>query len=117
ALAFAAQAQTYPSKPVRILVSGGAGGPNDVQTRGLAQWLGQSLGQPFVVENRAGAQGAVGLEACARAAPDGYTLCTGATNNITYQPVLKLSLPYEPLRDFAPVVHAGFLESAIVVHA
>jgi tripartite-type tricarboxylate transporter receptor subunit TctC len=116
-LAAPALAQMYPSKPVRILVSGGAGGPNDVQTRGLAQSLSQSLGQPFVVENRAGAQGAVGLEACARATPDGYTLCTGATNNITYQPVLNRSLPYEPLRDFAPVVHMGFLDVAIVVHA
>ncbi len=115
--AFCAQAQTYPSKPVRMLLSGGAGGPNDVQSRGLAQSLTQALAQPFVVENRAGAQGAVGLEACARAAPDGYTLCSGATNNITYQPVLKLTLPYEPLRDFAPVAHTGFLDVAIVVNA
>jgi tripartite-type tricarboxylate transporter receptor subunit TctC len=113
----AAQAQTYPSRPVRMLLSGGAGGPNDVQSRGLAQSLGQALGQPFVVENRAGAQGTLALEACARAAPDGYTLCTGATNNITYQPVLKLSLPYEPLRDLAPVAHMGFLDVAIVVNA
>jgi tripartite-type tricarboxylate transporter receptor subunit TctC len=110
-------AQPYPSKPVKILLSGGAGGPNDVQSRGIAQSLSQALGQPFVVENRAGAQGTLALEACARSAPDGYTLCSGATNNITYQPVLNRSLTYEPLRDFTPLAHTGFLDVAIIVHA
>jgi tripartite-type tricarboxylate transporter receptor subunit TctC len=112
-----AHAQQYPAKTIRILLSGGAGGPNDVQSRGVAQWLQQAFGQPVVVDNRPGAQGQIALEACAKAAPDGYTLCTGATNNITYQPVLKLSLPYEPLRDFTPVAHLGATEAIIVVHS
>ena len=73
----ALMAQAYPSRTVRILLSGGAGGPNDVQSRGVAQALQQSLGQPVVVDNRPGAQGQIALEACAKAAPDGYTLCTG----------------------------------------
>ena len=112
-----AMSQTYPVKPVRVLVSGGAGGPNDVQNRAIAQILSNSLGQPFVVENRAGAQGTLALEACARATPDGYTLCTGATNNIAYMPTLRLNLTYEPLKDFAPVAHTGFVDAGIQVHA
>ena len=116
AFASTALAQPYPAKPVRVLVSGGAGGPNDVQNRAIAQILSSNLGHPFVVENRAGAQGTLALEACARAAPDGYTLCTGATNNIAYMPTLRLNLPYEPLKDFAPVAHTGFVDAGIVVH-
>ena len=111
-----ARAQSYPTKPVRVLVSGGAGGPNDVQTRAITQILTGTLGQPFVVENRAGAQGTLALEACAKAAPDGYTLCTGATNNIAYAPTLRLNLPYDPLKDFAPVAHTGFVDAGIIVH-
>ncbi|OGA04510.1 MAG: hypothetical protein A3H35_05220 [Betaproteobacteria bacterium RIFCSPLOWO2_02_FULL_62_17] len=117
ALTEPAMAQPYPAKPVRVLVSGGAGGPNDVQNRAIAQILSANLGQPFVIENRAGAQGTLALEACARATPDGYTLCTGATNNINYMPTLRLNLPYEPLKDFAPVAHTGFVDAGIQVHA
>lgn len=117
AIASTAFPQTYPAKPVRVLVSGGAGGPNDVQNRAIAQILSTNLGQPFVVENRAGAQGTLALEACARSTPDGYTLCTGATNNIAYMPTLRLNLPYEPLKDFAPVAHTGFVDAGIQVHA
>ena len=75
-LAGVATAQTYPARPVRVIVPSGAGGNNDVTTRGLAQALADSLGQAFVVDNRGGAEGIIGTEACARAVPDGYTLCS-----------------------------------------
>jgi tripartite-type tricarboxylate transporter receptor subunit TctC len=112
----AALAQGYPSKPARILTSGGPGGNNDTQTRGLAQGLAARLGQPFVVENRAGAQGAIAGEACARAAPDGYTLCTFGNNAITFLPVLRLKMPYDPQRDLVGVAHTGYVDNLLLAH-
>ncbi len=112
----AAPAQSFPSKPVRIIVPSGAGGNNDVTTRGLAQWLGDSMAQAFVVENRGGAEGIIGTEACAKSAPDGYTLCSTAVNVFTFTPVLRLKLPYDTVRDFVPIAHQGYLDAVIVVH-
>ena len=111
-----ATAQTYPARPVRVIVPSGAGGNNDVTTRGLAQALADSLGQPFVVDNRGGAEGIIGAEACARAAPDGYTLCSTAINVMTFTPVLRRKLPYDTERDFSPVAHQGYLDAVIVAH-
>src|SRR5262245_62644707 len=76
-----ARAQTYPTRPVRIIVPIAAGGNNDIQARRIGQWLSERLGQPFVVENRPGAAGTIGTEAAVKAPPDGYTLLlVGATN-------------------------------------
>ncbi len=110
-----AQAQTYPSRPVRILSSGGAGGPNDTQTRGLAQYLGERLGQNFTVENRTGAGGVIAGEACVKAAPDGHTLCTFGVNAVSWNPVLT-KMPYDPIRDLVGVAHTGFIDSILSVH-
>lgn len=109
------QAQSYPSRPVRILSSGGAGGPNDTQTRGLAQYLGERLGQNFTVENRTGAGGVIAGEACVKAAPDGYTLCTFGVNAVSWNPVLT-KMPYDPIRDLVGVAHTGFIDSILSVH-
>jgi tripartite-type tricarboxylate transporter receptor subunit TctC len=111
----AALGQAYPSKPVRILSSGGAGGPNDTQTRGLAQQLTERLGQSFVVENRTGAGGIVAGEACVKSPPDGYTLCTFGSGAISWTPVLT-HMPYDPNRDMIGVYHMGVIDSIIGVH-
>jgi tripartite-type tricarboxylate transporter receptor subunit TctC len=112
----AALAQGYPAKPVRVIVPHGAGGPIDVLVRGLGQYLQQSLGQPFIVDNRGGGDGIAGAEACARAAPDGYVLCATATNVVTIGPSMHTRLPYDPPRDYVAVARVGILDSALVVH-
>ncbi len=107
-----ALAQNYPTRPVKILSSGGAGGPNDTQGRGLAQYLGQRLGQPFVVENRTGAGGMVAGETCAKSPPDGYTLCTFGSAALSWMPVLT-DMTYDPLKDLVGVFHMGFIDAII----
>lgn len=115
ALAQAAFAQGYPVKPLKVLSSGGAGGPNDTQTRGLSLFLAERLGQPVVVENRAGAGGIVAGEACVKAPPDGYTLCTFGSAAISWTPVLT-QMPYDPIKDLTGVFHMGYIDSIINVH-
>jgi tripartite-type tricarboxylate transporter receptor subunit TctC len=94
--------QSYPSHPVRIIVPSEAGGGTDIVARILAERMTQSMGQPFVIENRPGAAGLIGIEFSARAANDGYTLLTVASN-ITILPVTNKNAKYNLLRDFAPV--------------
>ena len=103
-LAFAscAAAQDYPSRPIRIVVAFPAGGGSDLAARVVGAKLAERIGQPVVVENRAGANGSVGAEAVARAAPDGYTLVMGSNANITTNPHL-MALGYDPMKDLAPV--------------
>lgn len=109
-----ALAQNYPAKPVRIIVGTVAGGPQDVIARGTASILSQSMGQPFVVENRGGADGLIGGEACARAPADGHTICTSDNWAIALVQHTKKSLPYDPQRDLAPIVHYGYLSVAVL---
>ena len=96
--------QSYPSKPIHIIVPLAAGGPTDVQARWAAQQLGSAFGQPVIVENRATAGGVPGTDAVAKAAPDGYTLVAGNPGPLTIAPAVVANLPYDPLRDFAPIV-------------
>jgi tripartite-type tricarboxylate transporter receptor subunit TctC len=84
--------------------------------RGMAPLLQQSMGQPIVIDVRGGGDGIIGAEACARATPDGYVICTTATNVMTIGPGMHTRLPYDVARDFAPVARIGFLDSALVVH-
>lgn len=115
-MAFAlAQAQTYPNKPVRIIVPFAAGGPTDAMARILAQKLTESMGQPFVVENRAGAGGNIGIGMGAKAAPDGYTL-TMVSSSFVVNPSLYITVPYDAYKDFAPISLAGASPNLIVVH-
>ena len=97
-----AAAQEYPAKPVRIVVPFTAGGPNDSAIRPLAQKLQELLGQPFVVDYRAGANGVIGAEYVAKAAPDGYTLLI-ISSSYTISTAMNAKLPYEPLRDHAVI--------------
>src|SRR6267154_3208123 len=93
-------AQDYPARPIRLIVSF-PGGSSDVLGRAFAQYA--MLGQPVVVENVSGANGAIGLTRLAKSAPDGYTLALGATTNLAIGPHLNSHLPYAPLKDFAPI--------------
>src|SRR5205823_13257653 len=95
-------AQTYPTRAIKIVVAFPAGGGSDLAARVVGQKLSESLGQPVVVENRVGANGNIGAEAVARAAPDGYTLVMGSNANITTNPHL-MALGYDPMKDLAPV--------------
>lgn len=114
-LAVTAWAQPYPAKPVRIILPQPAGqGPSDVSTRLIAQSVSANLGQPMVIENRPGAAGVIGLEACARAAPDGYTACVTSANIMLLTPHMVPNLPYDPQRSFLPVINIGAFSSALV---
>jgi len=97
----AAQADTFPTKPIRLIVPFPPGGGADLTARSLAQKMGDAMGQPIVVENRPGANGALGTEVVARAAPDGYTILLTDRGALGVNPSLYSKLPYDPLKDFS----------------
>jgi tripartite-type tricarboxylate transporter receptor subunit TctC len=108
-------APAYPERPVRIIVPFGAGGANDVVTRIVATRMTDALGQQVVVDNRTGAGGLIGTDIAAKAAPDGYTLLSTATPHVIF-PHLHKKMPYDTLRDFAPIMQIGGQPYAITVH-
>jgi tripartite-type tricarboxylate transporter receptor subunit TctC len=110
-----AHAQSWPTKPVKIIVPFPAGGPTDVLTRVLGDKLAQALGQPVVIENKPGAGGSIGADLAAKSAPDGYTLlmATGSTHSVG--PHLNPRLPYDPVRDFTPVIYVGYATNILLV--
>jgi tripartite-type tricarboxylate transporter receptor subunit TctC len=110
-------AQDYPSKPVRFVVPYVAGGNADLWARTLAQKLGESLKQPFIVENKPGANGGIGADYVAKSASDGYTLLATASGPITVNPVLYAKVPYDPVRDFAPVAQCVVYQYVLVTLA
>jgi tripartite-type tricarboxylate transporter receptor subunit TctC len=112
--AFAA-AQDYPSRPIKIIAPFGAGGPGDVFSRQVAQFLPDVLKQPVVVEDRPGAASIIGADAVAKSAPDGYTLLT-ISNTLTANETLFPNRPYVLLRDFVPVATFNYSELVMVVH-
>ena len=114
--ASAAQAQGWPSKSVRFVVPFPPGGATDVAARAVADKLTQALGQQVVIDNRAGASGAIGAAEVARAAPDGYTILFAADPVTTLHLVMK-SVPYETLRDFAPITQVTTQPLAIAAHS
>ena len=118
ALPCAALAQvSYPAKPVHVIVPYPAGGVVDGLLRSLAQPLAESTGQPVVVDNRPGANTIIALEACAKAAPDGYTLCTSSADGMSFNPNLYSLLPYDADRDFAPITQLVWVNGVIVARA
>ena len=110
--AFAALAQTYPARPIRIVVAYPAGGVSDAVARSLAERLTGPLGVPVVIENKAGASGGIGMDAVAKAQPDGYTLGFSAISPLVLNPHLGPT-PFDPVRDIAPV--ASVMYSPVVV--
>ena len=115
ALALAAQAQQYPSKPIKIVVPWPPGGAVDTIGRLVADNITGQLGQPVLVDNRAGAAGAIGSDVVAKAEPDGYTLLMGSTTVISVNPALQ-KLPYQP-SDFAPITMVAFVPHMLVIPA
>lgn len=109
-----AGAQTYPTRPIKLLVGFAAGGPLDTYTRVVAQDLSVALGQAVVVENRAGASGQIATDAVAQAEPDGYTLLSTASTFIV-NPILTNKPKPDPLKDFVPVSHTAVLPTVLVV--
>jgi tripartite-type tricarboxylate transporter receptor subunit TctC len=114
-LALPCAAQDFPSRSFRIIVPNAPGVGSDALARAAGQHLGAKFGQPFVVDNRVGAEGRIGMEACAKSAPDGYTICSGASNYLTSNLVMRLDLPYDG-RSFDPLVHLGWFDSALAVN-
>jgi tripartite-type tricarboxylate transporter receptor subunit TctC len=101
-IAAAAQAQSYPDRPIRLIIPFSAGGPNDLIGRPLTDKMSESLGQPFVIENRAGANGIIGTTLVAKAAPDGATMLM-TTGSFTANPAFDAKITYDALNDFAPI--------------
>src|SRR5215203_2640689 len=95
--------QGFPSKPIRIIVPYPAGGTSDILARSIGQKLSESLAQPVVVENKPGANGNVGADLVAKAAPDGYTLLLADIGALAISPSVYPTLPFDPSKDFAPV--------------
>ena len=112
----AAHAQTYPSKPARIIVGFVAGGPSDAVARMVAQGLTERMGQQFIVENRPGATGAIGAELVAKAPPDGHTLFLASQTTHAVAPALLPRVGYDPIKDFVPIVRVAHNPLLMVVH-
>lgn len=114
--AAAAQAQAYPNKPIRLVVPFPPGSATDHIARGFASALAPALGQPVVVDNKAGADGAIAGVEVMRAAPDGYTLMMGTNSPLAVAPSMKKQPPYDPLTDFTPIADVGRYTFFLVVH-
>jgi len=114
--ASAAFGQGYPSKPVRWIVPFPPGGATDIIARIVAQKMTESWGQPVVVENRAGAAGAIGSDAVAKSAPDGYTILMGTTSTHAVGPAINPKLPYNTLTDFTPITLVATFPNVLVGH-
>lgn len=109
-------AQQYPTKPIRFVVGFSAGGASDITARIVGQKLSERLGQPVVIDNRAGASGTIAGGIVAKAPPDGYTLLAGATSILAINPALYSKLDYDSLKDFAPVSQTVSMPQLLVVH-
>ena len=116
AVAACSHAQQYPTKPIRFVVGFTAGGASDITSRIIGQKLTEHLGQPVIIDNRAGASGTIAGGIVAKSAPDGYTLLSGATSILAINPGSYAKLEYDSLRDFAPVSQTVSMPQLLVVH-
>src|SRR5262245_45718589 len=107
-------AQKFPSKPIHVILPFAVGGLLDATVRAIGQSLSQSVGQPVLVENKPGGGTFIGMEACARAAPDGYTICVTTPDSLVYNPYLYTQVPYDAEKDFIPVTNLVFTNNVIV---
>jgi tripartite-type tricarboxylate transporter receptor subunit TctC len=114
---FIASAQTFPDRPIRLIVPFPAGGPADSIARHIGKSISDSLKQPVAVENRAGAGGVIGLDVVAKAKPDGYTLGIGSIANLGINVSLMEKLPYDARKDFTPISNGGMTTGIIIAHA
>ena len=116
ALAGTAFSQAWPAKPVRFVVPYPPGGTSDILARTIAEKLGAALGQPVVVENKPGANGNLGADYVAKAAPDGYTFLLADIGAIAISPSVYPSLPFDPVKNFTPVTMVAYSPHILVVH-
>ena len=112
-----ASAQTYPNKVIRIIVPYPPGGGADITARPIAQMLSERWGQPVIIENHGGASGMIGADIVAKAPPDGYTLLVSASAEVALNVALFPKMPYDPVRDFAPITLATVTPMALVMHS
>jgi tripartite-type tricarboxylate transporter receptor subunit TctC len=108
--------QSYPARPIRVIVPYAAGGFSDISSRLVSEAMSRALGQPMIVEPKPGGGGRIGAEAIARAAADGYQLLYTTNGTHTYMSVTEKSLPYDPLKDFTPIAQIGVYGLLMVVH-
>jgi tripartite-type tricarboxylate transporter receptor subunit TctC len=116
AIAFGAWAQTYPTKPIRIVVGFPPGGGNDIIARLVGAKMQETWGQSVVIDNRPGAASIIAAEHVAKSAPDGYTLLVNATGGMSVNPVLYAKLPYDSLKDFVPISMVGSFPLVLIVN-
>src|SRR5205085_7849085 len=109
-------AQSYPSRPISLLVPWAAGGSTDILARIVAGHLHQSMGQPVIIENRTGGAGNIGTSAVARAAPDGYTLLLNTMSVHTMNHALFANMPFDGVKDFSPITLLAYVTNTMVVH-
>ena len=114
--AAAAAAQSYPSKPIRIIVPFAAGGTSDILARFISPKLTEAWGQPVIVENKTGANGNVAAEYVSRSAPDGYTVMLGDIGALSIAPSVYPTLPFDPVKDFSPIVMVSYSPHILAVH-
>ena len=112
-----ASAQTYPDRPVKIVVGFAPGGTNDILARLVAAKLQEKLGQGFIVDNKPGANSSIGNDFVAKAKPDGYTLLVSSSGGLTTNPILMKNLPYDPAKDFEPIALLGSFPLVVTVPA
>ena len=111
------QAQSYPNRPIRLVVGFSPGGGTDVVARVVGQKVSEALGQQIIIDNRPGATGTIGANAVAKSAPDGYTLLVAHVNSNAIAPSIFTKLPYDARKDFAPVIYLGYVPNVLVVNA
>jgi tripartite-type tricarboxylate transporter receptor subunit TctC len=112
-----ADAQSYPSEPIHIIVPYAAGGLADALARVTGAQVAEAVSQPVIVENRPGASSIIGMEGCAKAKPDGYTVCLTVADSLSYNPQLFANLPYDPEKSFAPVIRLAWTNNLLVANA
>jgi len=116
ALSLPALSQEFPSRAIRLVVPFAAGGPTDTLARGFAQYLSEVLRQPVIVDNKGGAGGNIGIDIVAKAPPDGYTIGLGTNGPLAGNTALFKTMPYDPVKDLAPVARVAFVANVISVH-